>query len=120
MAMRNSCVYFRYSVPPNILTTSPLFICCRLLSVPPSQFPHRAPLAEGLFDALLVLEDEGHDEVGHQVEAGGDEAEVDEAEPDLLGLHVELFRPPGTYPEGLPFKKGLDVVDHGRCVHAVR
>lgn len=87
---------------------------------PRSQLPHRAPLAEGLLDALLVLEDEGHDEVGYQVEAGRDEAEVDEAEADLFGLHVELFRPPGAHPEGLPFKKGLDVVDHGPCVHAVR
>ena len=75
--------------------------CCRS---PPSQLPHRAPFAEGLLDALLVLEDEGHDEVGHQVQAGGDEAEVDEAEADLPGLDIEPLRPPGTYPEGLPFE----------------
>src|SRR5258708_7403002 len=77
-----------------------------------SQLPHGAPLPEGPLDALLVLKHEGHDQIDHEVEAGGDEREVDEAEAHLLGLDVEVFTPPCANAKSVTLEIGLDAIDH--------
>ena len=66
-----------------------------------------------MLDALLVLEHEGHDEIGDKVEPGRHETEVDEGQPHLLGLDVELLCPPAADPESLMLEMRLDGVDHG-------
>lgn len=42
------------------------------------KIPDRAAFPEWLLDPFLVLQDEGHHQVEHQMYASGDEAEVDE------------------------------------------
>ena len=65
-----------------------------------------------------MLEHERHNQIGHYVEACGDEAQINEAEPHLLGLDVELVRPPFTHAESVMFEEGLDAVDHISSVPA--
>ena len=73
--------------------------------------PNSAPLVEGLLDPLLVLKNESHDQVCHQVHTGCNEAQVDEREADLFRFHVQLPRPPCTDTESVAFEIRLDTID---------
>jgi len=71
-------------------------------------------LAEGLLDALLVVQHEGHEEVNDEVKAGRNEVPPDETEAHLLGLDIDLLRPSFATAKGLLFDQCPYVVDHWR------
>ena len=72
--------------------------------------PDRPTPAKGCFDALLVFEHEGHDEIGDKVEPGRHETEVDERQPHLFGLRTLSLQPTSCRPESLVLELRLDGV----------